>query len=140
MPKDPKRNLQRYQTRGGHLNEFEFQKSQTELAEDSYFPFRDQTDEPGLNRAEGVAKLTPDADRKVEKGKKSAASKAEGDLSSARGKTSPKKGTKKSVQKTLTPARTKNRGKISVETKRSSKTLAKPSKKRTQQVSTKRKA
>lgn len=140
MPKDPKRNLQRYQTRGGHLNEFEFQKSQTELAEDSYFPFRDQTDEPGLNRVEGVGKRTPDADRKVEKRKNTAASKAGGDLSIARGKTSPKKGTKKSVQKMLTPSRTKDRGKLPVEAKKSSKTLAKPSKKTTQQASTKRRA
>ena len=139
MPKDPKRNLQRYQVRGGHLNQFEFQKIQRELAEDSNFPFGDQTGQPGLNQAERVAASTPDAPRKVEKRKKPAASIAGSDLSIAPGKGPQNKGTRKSVQKTMTPSRTKNRGKVPVEAKKSSKKLARSSKKTTKQASTKRK-
>lgn len=33
MPKDPTKNIDRYKIEGGHLNEFEFQKQQEELAE-----------------------------------------------------------------------------------------------------------
>ena len=31
MPKDPKRNVDRYKIRGGEMNEFEFQHNQAEL-------------------------------------------------------------------------------------------------------------
>jgi hypothetical protein len=44
MPKDPKRNIQNYQLQGGNLNEFEFQKSQSEMAEESELPFAVETD------------------------------------------------------------------------------------------------
>ena len=33
MPKDPTENIDRYKIRGGHLNEYEFQKNQREFAE-----------------------------------------------------------------------------------------------------------
>ncbi len=33
MPKDAKKNIDRYKIDGGHLNEFEFHKNQEELAE-----------------------------------------------------------------------------------------------------------
>jgi hypothetical protein len=33
VPKDPTKNIDRYKIEGGHLNEFEFQKQQEELAE-----------------------------------------------------------------------------------------------------------
>ena len=33
MPKDPAKNIDRYQLAGGELNEFEFQHNQQELAE-----------------------------------------------------------------------------------------------------------
>ena len=147
MPKDPKRNLQRYQTRGGHLNEFEFQKTQRELAEESDLPFFDQTRQLGLNQAERVAAPTADAHQKVERRKKTASSRAGGDRSIAPAKSPTKKRTRKSAEKKLTPSRTKNRGKAPVEAKKSSKKLAKSSKKSAKsskktpkQASTKRKA
>jgi type II secretory pathway component GspD/PulD (secretin) len=33
MPKDPTENIDRYKVRGGHLNEYEFQRNQESLAE-----------------------------------------------------------------------------------------------------------
>jgi len=33
MPKDPKKNIERYQVRGGDLNEFDFHQNQEEFAE-----------------------------------------------------------------------------------------------------------
>jgi hypothetical protein len=44
MPKDPKRNIQSYPIEGGHVNEFEFQKSQSEMAESSGSPFSEKSD------------------------------------------------------------------------------------------------
>ena len=140
MPKDPKRNLQRYQLRGGHLNEFEFQKSQRELAQESDLPFIDQAGQPGLNQAEHVAAPTADAHQKVVRRKKTASSRAGGDRSIAPAKSPTKKRTRKSAEKKLTPSRTKNRGKVRVEAKKSSKKLAKSSNKTTKKASTKRKA
>ncbi len=69
MRKEPKRNIQSYQ-QGGHLNEFEFQKSQSEMAEESELPFTDETDKPNLTQAKRVAEVTAEAHRKVEKRKK----------------------------------------------------------------------
>jgi hypothetical protein len=51
MPKDPKRNIQSYQLRGGHLNEFEYQKSQAELAEDSELPFSEEAGKPNPEKS-----------------------------------------------------------------------------------------
>lgn len=39
MPKDPRKNIQNYKIDGGHLNEYEFQRAQGKLAEESEFPF-----------------------------------------------------------------------------------------------------
>jgi hypothetical protein len=139
MPKDPKRNLQRYQIRGGHLNEFEFQKSQRELTEESKFPFGDQTGQPGLNQAEPDAASTPEAPRKAEKRRKPAASTAGGDLTSPPRKSPQKKGTSKSAKKTPTPSRARKNVKVALEAKKSTKKLAGASKKTTKQASTKRK-
>lgn len=71
MPKDPKRNIQRYQIQGGHLNEFEFQKRQSELAEEPELPFTDETDRPDPAEAtKHIAEVTAEAHRIVEKRKK----------------------------------------------------------------------
>jgi hypothetical protein len=77
MPKDPKRNIQSYQIQGGHLNEFEFQKSQSEMAEESELPFSDETNKPDLAQAtKRIAEVTAEAHRIVEKRKKRGDAKA----------------------------------------------------------------
>jgi hypothetical protein len=70
MPKDPKRNIQNYQLQGGKLNEFEFQKSQSEMAEESELPFAVETDTPSVSQAKRIAEVTAEAHRKVEKRRK----------------------------------------------------------------------
>ncbi len=52
MPKDPKRNIQSYQLQGGHLNEFEFQKSQSAMAEESELPFTERRGRHGRGARE----------------------------------------------------------------------------------------
>jgi hypothetical protein len=78
MPKDPKRNIQNYQLQGANLNEFEFQESQSEMAEESELPFAVETDNPNVSQAKRVAEVTSEAHRKVEKRKKRGDAKAEG--------------------------------------------------------------
>jgi hypothetical protein len=71
MPKDPKRNIQSYQIEGGHLNEFEYQQKQGELAEGSGFAFSEDTNKPNPTEAmERITQVTADAHRKVEKRKR----------------------------------------------------------------------
>jgi hypothetical protein len=111
MPKDPKRNIQRYQIQGGNLNEFEFQKSQSEMAEESELPLPVETDNPNVSRAKRVAEVTTKAHRKVEKRKKSGHAKAEGQRK-ASGKKSAKKAAKKSKKKTAKPAVTNKRASV----------------------------
>ena len=69
MPKDPKRNIQNYQIQGGHLNEFDFQKRQGEIAEEAE-PLAVDADEPNLIQTEHIAAVTAEAHRKVEKRKR----------------------------------------------------------------------
>jgi hypothetical protein len=110
MPKDPKRNIQRYQLRGGHLNEFEFQKSQSEVAEDSEFPFSEKPDEPNPTEAmERIAQVTAEAHRKVEKRKRLGLVQVGARKSNATSKRSTKKVVKKSAKKKTTRASTKKR-------------------------------
>ena len=135
MPKDPKKNLQRYQIQGGHLNEFEFQRNQSKLAEESDLPFADQTGQPGLSQADRVAAVTAEAPQKVERRKKTGTAKAGSVKKTAPGKRSAKKGTRKSAKNTLTrPGTKKQRG--GVKGKKSTKRVAKSSKKATKQRST----
>lgn len=108
MRKEPKRNIESYQ-QGGHLNEFEFQKSQNEMAEESELPFTDETDKPNLTQAKRVAEVTAEAHRKVEKRKKRGVVKAGGRQSIAAGKRAAKKLAGKSAKKTTTRAGTKKR-------------------------------
>ncbi len=108
MPKDPKRNIQNYQLRGGHLNEFEFQKSQSKMAEDSELPFNDETGKPGLPQTmERIAEVTAKAHRKVEKRKKREAVKVTGRKSIVTGKASAKKAARKAAKKTTIRTGTK---------------------------------
>jgi hypothetical protein len=72
MPKDPKRNIESYQIRGGDLNEFEFQKAQSEIAGESELPTGDRLHQPDLTQAEHVAAVESAAHRKVEKRKRQA--------------------------------------------------------------------
>jgi len=110
VPKDPKRNIQSYQIEGGDLNEFEFQKSQSEMAEDSELPFTEETDKPNATQAmERIAEVTAKAHRKVEKRKKRGLMKLGGRKSIAPGKRSGKKVGSKSAKKEMTRAGTKKR-------------------------------
>jgi hypothetical protein len=106
MPKDPKRNIQSYQLQGGNLNEFEFQKSQSEMAEESELPLSVETGNPNVNQAKRVAEVTAEAHRKVAKRKKRGDANAKG-RRKASGKKSAKKAAKESKKKTAKPAVTK---------------------------------
>jgi hypothetical protein len=118
MPKDPKRNIQSYQLRGGDLNEFEFQKSQSEMAEEPALPFTDETDKPNLPQTKGVAEVTAEARRKVEKRKKRGLAKAGARQSVAVGKRSAKKVARKLAKKTKTRAVTKKRASVKSKTRK----------------------
>jgi hypothetical protein len=110
MPKDPKRNLQSYQIQGGNLNEFEFQKSQSEMAEESDLPVV----EPGnanVNQAKRVAEVTAEAHRKVEERKKHGDVKAER-RRKASGKKSAKKAARKPAKKSLKQSGTKKTARV----------------------------
>jgi HJR/Mrr/RecB family endonuclease len=110
VPKDPKRNIQSYQIEGGDLNEFEFQKSQSEMAEDPELPFTEETDKPNPTQAkERIAEVTAKAQRKVEKRKKRGLVKVGGRKSIASGKKSAKKIARKSAKKETTRAGIKKR-------------------------------
>ena len=65
MQKDPNRTNQSFETEG-NVNEFEFQKNQQAMAEQSELPSTDENDEPKQTRAEHVAEVTAEAHRKVE--------------------------------------------------------------------------
>lgn len=45
MPKDPTRNIDRYQIDGGHLNEFEFHRNQEAMAQEERERFAQQQSE-----------------------------------------------------------------------------------------------
>ena len=135
MPKDPKKNLQRYQVQGGHLNEFEFQKSQGKLAEESDRPFADQAGQPGLSQMDHVEAVTADAHQKVERRKRKGTATAGGVLKVAPGKRSAKKGTRKSARKTPAKSGTKKLVK-GTSRKKSAKKVAKSAKKTTKKKST----
>ena len=77
--------------------QFEFQKSQSEMAEKSELPFTDETDKPNLTQAKRVAEVIAEAHRKVEKRKKRGVVRAGGRQSSAAGKRPAKKVARKSV-------------------------------------------
>jgi hypothetical protein len=108
MPKDPKRNIQSYQIQGGHLNEFDFQKKQSEMAEDSELPFTEKTDKRNPPQAmERIAEVTAEAHRIVEKRKKRGLVPVGGRKSTASSKRSAKKVARKSAKKETTRASTK---------------------------------
>ncbi len=109
VPKDPKRNIPSYQTEGGHLNEFEFQKSQSEMAEESKSSLADKTKVPDLTQAERVAEVTAEAHRKVEKRKKRGIVGTEDRQTSTARKRSPKKIARKAARKKTARAGTKKR-------------------------------
>jgi len=129
MPKDPKRNIQSYQIEGGHLNEFEFQKSQSEMAEDSELPFSEKSDQPNLTEAmERIAQVTAEAHRKVEKRKRRGRVQAGGRKSNAASKHPAKKVARKPAKKKTTRTSTKKRARIGG--KRSAKKIARKSAKK----------
>ena len=110
MPKDPKRNIQNYQLRGGHLNEYEFQKSQGEMTQESELPFNDETDNPNQAQAtKRVAQVTAEAHGIVEKRKKRGLVTAGGRKNIAVGKRSAKKVATKSAKKITARAGTRTR-------------------------------
>jgi hypothetical protein len=113
VPKDPKRNIQSYQIDRGDLNEFEFQKSQSEMAEDSELPFTEETDKPNPTQAmERIAEVTAQGHGIVMKRKKRGLVKVGGRKSIAAGKRSAKKAARKSAKKRATSAGTKKRASV----------------------------
>ncbi|HEY3025569.1 MAG TPA: hypothetical protein VGJ55_05430 [Pyrinomonadaceae bacterium] len=112
MPKDPKRNIPNYQLQGGHLNEFEFQKSQGEMAEESELPFTDEADKANLDQVKRIARVAAEAHRKVEKRKKHRAVSAGGRQRIVPDKRSAKKSTRKPAKKITTGPRTKTRANV----------------------------
>ena len=113
MPKDPKRNIQSYQIQGGELNEFEFQKGQSEMAEDTQLPFTDETDKPNPTQAmERIAEVTAKAHRKVEKRKKRRVAKTGARQNIIAGKKSGQKVATKSVKKITPQAVAKKRASV----------------------------
>jgi hypothetical protein len=113
MPKDPKRNIQSYQIKGGDLNEFEFQKGQSEMAQEPQLPFTDETDRPDPTQAkERIAEVTSKAHRKVEKPKKRRIAKAGARQSITAGKKTVRKVARKSGRKTTPRAAAKKRSSV----------------------------
>ena len=112
MPKDPKRNIPSYQLEGGHLNEFEFQKSQSKMAEEPELPFTADTGKPGLTQAKRIAKVAAEAHHKVEKRKKRRVVNAGSRQSITAAKRSSKKVARKPATKTSTRAGTKKRANV----------------------------
>ena len=109
MPKDPKRNLQSYQLQGGHLNEFEFQKSQGEVAQESGRS-TDKTGNPDVPQAtKRIAKVTAEAHRIVQKRKKGGVAKAGAQRRKTAGKKSTRKVATKSPKKSTPKAGVKKR-------------------------------
>jgi hypothetical protein len=110
MPKDPKRNIQSYQLEGGHLNEYKFQKIQSQIVQESELLFNDEPGKPNLAQAtKRLAEVAAQAHGIVEKRKKRGLVKAGGRKSIAAGKRPVKKVATKSTKKTTTRAGTKRR-------------------------------
>jgi hypothetical protein len=112
MPRDPKRNIQSYQLQGGNLNEFEFQKSQSEMAEESDLPPAAETDNPNLSQAERVLEVVAEAHKKVAKRRKLGVAKAWGKHSKAAGRKSATKAARNSTKKNAKSAGTKKRATV----------------------------
>ncbi|HZI87874.1 MAG TPA: hypothetical protein VFD48_13660 [Pyrinomonadaceae bacterium] len=133
MPKDRKRNIQNYQLRGGHLNEYAFQKNQGEMVQESELPFNEEIDKPQLAKAtKRLAEVTAKAHRIVEQRKtlglvKSGGRKSIGGAQRS-DKKSAKKIAKKSAKKTTTHPGTKKRA--SAGSKRSGRKVGKKSSKK----------
>ena len=110
MPKDTKKNIQNYQLRGGHLNEFEFQRSQSEMAQERGLPFHDETEKPNLAQAtRAVAEVAAEAHEIVEKRKKRGLVKAGDRKTVTVTKRTAKKVAPKSAKKKAIQAATKKR-------------------------------
>lgn len=140
MPKDPKRNIQNYQLRGGHLNEYAFQKSQGEMVQESELPFNEQTDTPNLAEAtKRMEEVTAKAHRIVEQRKTRGLVESRGRKSIVSIKKSAKKVATRSAKKTTTRPGTKKRA--GAASKRSAKKVAmKSTKKATTRAGTKKRA
>jgi hypothetical protein len=105
MPKDPKRNIQRYKVQGGHLNEFDYQKNQTQLAADSELPFPNQPALTNPTRPKDDGKGTTEANRTAEKQKARGASKSGSKQSKAASKKPARKATTREQRKPATKKR-----------------------------------
>ena len=123
---------------GGDLNEFEFQKSQSEMGEDSQLPFSENTEKPNPTDAtKRIAQVTADAHRKVEKRKRRGLVSVGSRKSNASSKRSAKKAVRKSSKKETTWASTKKRA----SSKRSDQKVArKPAQKGTRVAGPKKRA
>ena len=109
MPKDPKRNIQNYQLQGGHLNEFEYQKNQGEMAGESELPLTNESDKANQTEARRLAEVATKSHRKVEKRKRLGIVKAGAQKKTAARKKSSKKTARKPTKKTTTGAGTRKR-------------------------------
>ena len=105
MPKDAKKNVDRYKIRGGDLNEFEFSQNQARLKE--FFPGTEKSAMPMKGpTAEGALPKTTTAKESVQKktarksATKTTAKKSAKTAKKSTKKTTAKKPAKKSAKKT----------------------------------------
>jgi len=103
MPKDPTRNIQSYQIQGGHLNEFEYQQDQAEMAHSSELQLPNEGEPTNPDPAARIAEVTAAAHRKVEKRKRLGLAPGSGKKVAAR-KSSAKKVAKKAARKAVRKA------------------------------------
>lgn len=79
MPRDSVRNIPNYQNERGHLNEFEFQRSQGEMTVEPELPFEGESFLPDQPQPKSVEEMSAEAHRKVEKRKKKGHHSAKGE-------------------------------------------------------------
>ena len=97
MPKDPKKNIERYKVRGGDLNEFDFHQNQEEFAE--------QQQTRGANLIPGTPPEKAAKRKPATKGTKPAtkgtkpATKSTKSLKAKKGATTKKQSTRKATKK-----------------------------------------
>ena len=114
MARDSRRSIHSYGHQGGNLNEFEFQKSQRELAEESKPQFPVDTGNPNVSQPERVAEVMAEAHKIVEKRRKhGAAPQVRQGAAAGKGPAKPaKKAPKKSAKKTAKSAGPKKRASV----------------------------
>ena len=110
MPKDPTKNIFQYKIRGGHLNEFEFQKNQGQVKEQHDRPWEKENLDPNAALpGHDPESASPKAQAKHPRAGSTAAAKQPAKANSKKAiKKATKKGVKKSAKATRTSAAKKS--------------------------------